>query len=139
MNAFLPYTDEGPEEALPAVAANAQAATLLDRTCIDEIRNIERAVGRNDVFSGFVRTLERNLAGFRTEFCNCLARGDTKGAARAAHTLKGACHQLGAQALGDLFAEIERSARAGDYAEAQRSFDGGAALVAQSLHALKHA
>jgi histidine phosphotransfer protein HptB len=112
---------------------------LLDRKCIDEIRYIERAVGRDDVLSGFVRTLEGNLAGFTASFCDCIARGDTAGAARAAHTLKGACLQLGAQALGELFADIERNAKAGDYAEAKRRFDGGASLIAQSLQALKHA
>lgn len=114
-------------------------AGLLDRNCIDEIRHIERAVGRNDVLAGFVRTLEGSLAAFGVAFSDCIERGDAAGAERAAHTLKGACHQLGAKALGELFEEIERSARAGDYAEAKRRFDGGAALIAQSLEALKHA
>jgi HPt (histidine-containing phosphotransfer) domain-containing protein len=91
------------------------------------------------VLSGFVGTLERNLAGFGAAFSDCIARGDAAGAQRAAHTLKGACHQLGAPALGDLFADIERSVQAGDYAEAKRRFDGGASLIAQSLEALKHA
>jgi HPt (histidine-containing phosphotransfer) domain-containing protein len=124
MNAFLP--DE-------------RATVLLDRERIDEIRRIEHSIGRDDVLSGFVRTLESNLAGFGAAFSDCIARGDTAGAERAAHTLRGACHQLGAQALGNLFADIERSAKAGDYAEAKRSFDGGASLIAQSLEALKHA
>ena len=114
-------------------------AGLLDRTRIDEIRHIERATGRNDVFTGMVRMLEGNLAGFGAEFSDYIARSDTTGAERAAHTLNGTCHQLGAQALGDLFADIERSAKAGDYAEAKRRFDGGAQLIAQSLEALKHA
>jgi HPt (histidine-containing phosphotransfer) domain-containing protein len=61
------------------------------------------------------------------------------GAARAAHTLKGSCSQLGARALGELFADIERWAKAGDYAEAQRTFDGSAALIADSLEALRQA
>jgi len=112
---------------------------LLDRELIDEIRRIERATGRDDVLSGFVRKLEGNLADFGAAFSECIARGDTAGAVRAAHTLKGTCRQLGAQALGDLFADIESSAKAGDYAEAKRKFDGGASLVAQSLEALKHA
>jgi Hpt domain len=114
-------------------------SAVLDRTLIDEIRRIERHSGRGDVLSGFVRNLEGNLAGFGAAFSDYIARGDTTGAERAAHTLKGACHQLGAQALGDLFAEIERSAQAGDYAEAKRKFDGGASLIAQSLDALKRA
>lgn len=121
------------------VAANERATLLLDREYIAEIRLVEHATGRNDVFSGFVRTLEGTLAGFGAAFSDCIARGDTTGAMRAAHTLKGTCRQLGAPALGDLFADIESSAKAGDYAEAKRKFDDGASLIAQSLEALKHA
>jgi HPt (histidine-containing phosphotransfer) domain-containing protein len=112
---------------------------LLDRERTDEIRKIEQATGRTDVLSGLVEILERNIAGFSAAFADHIARGDAVGAKRAAHTLKGTCHQLGAKALGDLFAEIERSAHAGDYAEAKRKFEGGASLVAQSIEALKHA
>ena len=115
------------------------AAPLLNREIVDEIRQLEQATGKHDLLAGFVRMLEGNLAGFGTAFSDCLARGDTAGAQRAAHTLKGASRQLGAQALGDLFADIERSAKAGDYAEAKRRHDGGASLIAQSLEALKHA
>jgi HPt (histidine-containing phosphotransfer) domain-containing protein len=115
------------------------AAPLIDRACIDEIRYIERATGRSDVLSGFVEMLERNLGAFPATFNECLARGDGAGAARAAHTLKGACRQLGAQALGDLFADIETCAKAGDYEGAQRRYDRAAALIAQSLQALKAA
>lgn len=124
---------------MPCMSAIEAAVSLLDRQCIDEIRYIERATGRNDVLSGFVAMLERNVASFPGAFGDCLARGDAAGAARAAHTLKGACRQLGARALGDLFAEIEASARSGDYADAQRRFDGGAALIEQSLQALRTA
>ena len=114
-------------------------SVMLDRRRIDEIRHIERAAGRNDVLSGFVRTLEGNLAGFATAFADYIARGDATGAQRAAHTLKGACQQLGAQALGELFADIERSAQAGDFSQARLRFDGSAGLIARSLEALKHA
>lgn len=112
---------------------------LVDRQLIEEIRRIERATGRSDVLAGFVRKLEGHVAGFGNAFSDYVARGDTTGAIRAAHTLKGTCKQLGAIALGELFADIEHSAKAGDYAEAQRKFVGGAALIAESLEALKHA
>jgi HPt (histidine-containing phosphotransfer) domain-containing protein len=112
---------------------------LLDRSLVDEVRRVEQATGRTDLFSGFVRKLESDLTGFGAAFAGCVARGDHAGAVRAAHTLKGASRQLGAAALGDLFADIERSAKAGDYAEAKRRFDGGAGLLAESLEALKHA
>jgi hypothetical protein len=42
-------------------------------------------------------------------------------------------------ALGDLFAEVERVAKAGDYDAAKRTFEDGARVVAQSLEALKRA
>ena len=115
------------------------ATQLLDRELIDQIRRIEQATGRDDVLSGFIRKLEGSLAGFAAALADYVARGDTTGAVRAAHTLKGTCYQLGARALGDLFADIELSAKAGDYAEAKRKFDSGASLIAQSLDALKRA
>ena len=112
---------------------------LIDPALIEEIRRIERATGRNDVLSGFVQKLEASLAGFGAAFSAQVARGDAAGAVRAAHTLKGTCRQLGAPALGDLFAEVEEAAKAGDFAAAQRKFEAGASLVAQSLQALKTA
>ena len=122
-----------------APATPASPSPLLDAELIDQIRKIEEATGRNDVLSGFVVKLEGSLAGFGAAFSDCVARGDTAGAVRAAHTLKGTCRQLGAMALGDLFAEVERVAKAGDYAGAKRTFEDGASIVAQSLAALKHA
>jgi len=112
---------------------------LIDPALIEEIRRIERATGRNDVFSGLVRTLEGSVAGFPKSFDEQVARGDVKGAVRAAHTLKGTCRQLGAVALGDLFAEIEASAKAGEYAEARKKYDDGIGLITQSMEALKRA
>lgn len=112
---------------------------VLDQDLIGEIRLIEHATGRNDVLAGFVRKLEASLAGFRAAFSEQVARGDGGSAEFAAHTLKGACRQLGALALGDLFADIERCVKSGDYAEAQRRFDDGAVLITQSLEALKQA
>jgi HPt (histidine-containing phosphotransfer) domain-containing protein len=112
---------------------------LLDPELIAEIRLIEQATGQDGMLSGFVRKLEGSLAGFRAAFTDYIARGDTAAAERAAHTLKGACLQLGAVALGDLFSDIERIARTGDYAEAKRKFDDAGALIEQSLEALKRA
>jgi HPt (histidine-containing phosphotransfer) domain-containing protein len=112
---------------------------LLDQTLIEEIRRIERATGKNDVLSGFVSRLEGHIAGFGAAFSDHVARGDTKGAVRAAHTLKGTCRQLGAVALGELFGDVEESAKAGNFDEAKRKFEAGASLVAESLDALKRA
>ena len=118
---------------------NESASPLLDQSLIDEIRKIEQATGNTELFPGFVRKLEGFLAGFSADFSSLVARGDATGAVRSAHTLKGTSRQLGAVALGDLFAEVERSAKAGDFAEAKRTFDGGASLISASLEALKKA
>ena len=112
---------------------------LVDAELVAQVRLIERASGCNDLLAGFIRQLERGIARFGDAFTNCVAQGDVHGAERAAHTLKGTCRQLGALALGDLFAEIERSTKAGDYDEAKRKFDGSATLIAESLEALKQA
>ena len=113
------------------------ASLLLDPSCVAEIRQLERTIGRSDLLAGFIRALEDNVAGFPAAFNDRLARGDVKGATRAAHTLKGSSLQLGAQALAELFAGIEAAAKAGDYADALRRFDAGAALIARSFEALK--
>lgn len=112
---------------------------LVDPDLVAEIRRIEKATGRSDVFSGFVGKLEASLGGFSAEFSACLARGEPAAAVRAAHTLKGTSRQLGALALGELFAEIERIAKTGDFPQAQRVFEAGAPLIAQSLEALRRA
>ena len=118
---------------------NESAGPLLDQGLIDEIRKIEQATGQTQLFAGFVGKLEGFLAGFSADFSSRIARGDVAGAVRSAHTLKGTCRQLGAVALGDLFAEVERSAKAGDFAEAKRTFEAGASLISASLEALKKA
>jgi HPt (histidine-containing phosphotransfer) domain-containing protein len=112
---------------------------LLDRDLIAEIKRVGHATGRQDLHAVFVRKIEESLAGFLATFSSHLAHGDTAAAVRAAHTLKGSCRQIGAHALGDLFAGIERSAKAGDFDAAKRTFEDSGKLIAQSLEALKQA
>ncbi|SRR6266404_79222 len=113
--------------------------TLIDPEAVEQIRVVERAIGRSDLFSGLITKLEGHLNGFGPAWLELIARGDTAGATRAAHTLKGTCRQLGAAALGELFADIERAAKAGDYDAAKRKFDAGGNLIVESLEALKRA
>ena len=117
----------------------ATMTLLIDPEAVEQIRVVERTIGRSDLFSSLITKLEGNVHGFGAAWRDLIARGDTAGATRAAHTLKGTCRQLGAAALGELFAEIERAAKAGDYDEAKRRFDAGGSLIGQSLEALKRA
>jgi len=118
---------------------STSTSLILDRNLVADIRRIEQATGRDGIFAGCVQKLEENLAEFGSAFAACVAKGDAGGAARAAHTLKGASRQLGAQALGDLFADIERAAKVGDYDQAQRTLEAGAELIADSIQALRNA
>jgi len=112
---------------------------MLDYELIAEIKRVGQLSGREDLFAGFVRNLEGNLEAFGAELSQCVARDDARGAALAAHALKGSCRQLGAPALGDLFARIELAAKAGDYAAAEEAYRSAAGLIAHSLAALKQA
>ncbi len=118
---------------------SAQGTPLLDQSLVEEIRQVERATGKAGLFAGFVAKLEGDLAGFGPAYTAAVARGDSAEAVRTAHRLKGACRQLGAAALGNLFADIETSAKAGDHDAAQRKFRDGAGLISRSLDALKRA
>src|SRR5215831_2968842 len=100
---------------------NAESSPLLDQSLVDEIRQVERATGKHGLFVGFVQKLEEDL----TTFARSIGASDASAAAKAAHKLKGACRQLGVAALGDLFAQVEAAAKAGDQAEALRRFAGG--------------
>jgi HPt (histidine-containing phosphotransfer) domain-containing protein len=119
--------------------AMSENGALLDPQFIEEIRQIERATGRTDVLVQFVTMLEEDLAAFVSAFPQHLARGDAAQAASAAHKMKGACRQLGAHALGELFAEVEATAKAGNVAEAGRRFEAGSSLIGRSIQALKQA
>jgi HPt (histidine-containing phosphotransfer) domain-containing protein len=133
------FRDDSGNDHRGGVAVSVMTNVILDESLVAEIRRIEQASGRDGIFRGCVQKLESNLADFRATFMACVARGDTLGAVRSAHTLKGSCRQLGAQALGDLFADIERRMKDGDYATAERTFDAAADLVSESLDALKRA
>jgi len=120
-------------------AMSAQATPLLDQTLVEEIRQVERATGKAGLFAGFVAKLEADLTAFGPAFAEAVGRGDRDAAVRAAHKLKGACRQLGVAALGNLFADIESTAKAGDHDGAQRKFRDGAGLISRSLDALRRA
>src|SRR5260221_605418 len=53
------------------------ATPLINHELVAQIRMIETSTGRGDVFAGFIRRLEDNLADFAKKFAECIARGDT--------------------------------------------------------------
>jgi HPt (histidine-containing phosphotransfer) domain-containing protein len=153
MNAFLgkPFTMEDLDVALseamrvrggsradkvpPPVQSMPANAQLLDRERYEEIKMLTDEAGP-EVFSALVRSLEKDLNVFDAGLNGWMAQRDAQGVARAAHSLKGSSHSLGAQALGNLFAEIETLAKAGHLDEAGRAYAAGRAIGIDSIAAL---
>lgn len=92
----------------------------------------------DDLFAGMVKSLEDDLAGFRA-LVNGGAAADGTTVMRSAHSLKGASRSLGAQALGDFCAELERLAKSGEISEIQRRLADNQTLAEHSLNALRDA
>ena len=155
MDAFLgkPFTLEDLDAALAAATRDmlrarngsradkvaspspAAAALLLDRERFEEIKMLTDEAGP-EVFLGLVRGLEKDLQGFEATLDHWRVQNEVAECTRAAHSLKGSSQSLGAQAIGKLFAEVERLAKTGDIAAAQRQFLQGKAICVESIAAL---
>jgi signal transduction histidine kinase/CheY-like chemotaxis protein/HPt (histidine-containing phosphotransfer) domain-containing protein len=158
MNAFLgkPYTMADLDSALrdamrarggvsetvldgkapPRAVPVSGASLLLDRERFETIRMLTDEAGP-DVFIGLVSSLEKDLNSFDTAMGGWMAQRDATGVARAAHSLKGSSHSLGAQALGDLFAEIEQLSKTGQLDEAAHQYAESKKIGDDSILALK--
>jgi len=129
-----------PREAPPAEAAADEPGSveLLDRQRFEEVKSLTREAGP-DVLSGMVQNLQRDLEAFDAALAARLAQQDATGVARAAHSLKGSSHSLGAQALGNLFAELERLAKSGQLEAVAYHYQRGKPICADTLGALTQA
>ena len=154
MNDFLakPYTSVELEAALVRArrSTDAQAVTaladssrpvapaLLDDARAREIRDLLHDSG-DDVYRSMVDNLEADLTRFTAHTVMLRDTNQTPDAEtiRAAHSLKGASRSLGVRALGDVFEQLEKFAKAGDAAELARQHEASQALAAQSLAALR--
>jgi signal transduction histidine kinase/DNA-binding response OmpR family regulator/HPt (histidine-containing phosphotransfer) domain-containing protein len=90
-------------------------AHALDRGVLEQLReDIGGGEGLRDVILTFLAQTPSTLATLREE----AGRGDAAGMGRAAHMLKGTSATLGALALADHCAEMERLGRSGDVSDA---------------------
>ena len=120
---------------LPVLTPAAGELQLLNRERYEEIKMLTDEAGP-EVFAGLVRGLEKDLNAFDSSVSGWIAQKDAANFTRAAHSLKGSSHSLGAQAVGNLFAEIEKAAKAGDIEAAARHYTEGKAICAASIVAL---
>jgi CheY-like chemotaxis protein/HPt (histidine-containing phosphotransfer) domain-containing protein len=122
--------------AVQAAAPGQNASLLLDRERFEAIKLLTDEAGP-DIFIGLVHNLEKDLDSFDTALSGWMSQRDAVGLARAAHSLKGASHSLGAQALGDLFAELEQLSKAGQLDEAAHQYAQNKQIGSKSILALK--
>jgi CheY-like chemotaxis protein/HPt (histidine-containing phosphotransfer) domain-containing protein len=79
----------------------------------DEQGLLDRTMGSLELMQEVVRTFLDDLPQQIDALGTMIAKGDSKGAERQAHTIKGAAATVGANALRDLAWELEKRARAG--------------------------
>jgi HPt (histidine-containing phosphotransfer) domain-containing protein len=95
-------------EAFPAEPEPA-AALVFDRTAL-----LERLMGDETLAQPVVEAVLEDYPRQVTKLEACLQSGDAAGAARQAHTLKGAASNIGAEALRATAVKLEHVCRTGD-------------------------
>jgi CheY-like chemotaxis protein len=101
---WLPMDDAPETEDEQAEEADAFDPSVMGRLFGKDRKSIARVLG---TFIDSARDIEREIAAAASE-------GDTATLAGAAHKLKGAARTAGAMPLGDIAANLEQAARAGD-------------------------
>jgi signal transduction histidine kinase/CheY-like chemotaxis protein len=144
MNAFLakPYMPDELNAVLsqamehmtaPASPAlQSHASELLNKVQARAI--VELAQGAAD---GLLGDMTESMLNEVTKFASMVDNNDAaENIARVAHGLKGAAQNLGASALGDLYAEFEKLAKQGDLAHIRHRLEESKLLALQSVQAL---
>lgn len=106
-----------PEKGLTPVTSAEAAAVLQRKTgaqvfdkenMLDRLMNDEELAGK--VIGGFLEDMPRQIIALKTYLVN----GNVLDAGRQAHTIKGACANVGGEVLRDVAFEMEKAARSGD-------------------------
>jgi HPt (histidine-containing phosphotransfer) domain-containing protein len=80
-----------------------------------KVRVLEELVGNDPaIISEFLRDFRASSGRIATEIRNACQAGQAQAAGAAAHKLKSSARSVGALALGELCAEMERAGKAGD-------------------------
>jgi len=92
--------------------AGQAAASVLDASVIDSLREVER-LGRAGLVARLARIYLRDGEELMAAMAAAADREDSEGLRRSAHDLKSASANLGAQRVSELCAELEQRARDG--------------------------
>lgn len=109
---------------------------LLDETRAREIRDVFRRSNAS-AFKRIIDKFDNDLTKFATALQSYVEGSPVDDIKRMAHSLKGASQTLGAQAVGELFIDMELLAGMGDVAAVERCHAESRLLIEQSLAALR--
>jgi HPt (histidine-containing phosphotransfer) domain-containing protein len=93
---------------------------MMDASPIDLTAGIAACAGSRDLHQQVASLLAGDIDARVAAVATALASGDLEAVARLAHKHKGACLAVGAVALAETFAAIDRAARAADVTTAAR-------------------
>ncbi|MCX7184950.1 MAG: PAS domain S-box protein [Nitrosospira sp.] len=109
---WLPAAKSGTETVVAGIGAEVSSATMAGPV---DVRVLEALVGNDPVvISEFLRDFRTSSEKIATELRAAYQAGQTAVVGAAAHKLKSSSRSVGALALGELCAQIERAGKAGD-------------------------
>ena len=115
---WLPRDDAGPAlrapAEVPAGAAGRRTATDEDVPIFDSAALMARVMDDAGLARMVAAAFLKETPGLIDSLVSCVRSGDTQGAIRHSHTIKGASANVGGEALRTIALEIEQAATAGD-------------------------
>lgn len=123
-------------ETSAADSINASPIMLIDPERVEEVIDLI-CEGEPAAFDRWIAYLESDLAKFGMLLPGAGTTESIRDIQSAAHLLKGTCLNIGAQALGALFAALERDAKEGKSTALNQRYAEGRVLEARSVHALR--
>ena len=109
---------------------------LLDETRVREIRDLFRRSNAS-AFKRIIDKLDSDLVQFADALHKHVESAPVDDIKRMTHSLKGSSRTLGAEALGEMFVDLEILAGMGDIAAVNNCYIENQSLIEQSLHALR--
>jgi PAS domain S-box-containing protein len=118
----------------PPPTPAAPAAPAPDLPGLDTAQGLERTGFTWEQYLRILGAFCQDQASFSREFLALLSTGDVEGAARRAHSLKGAAANLAATELAEAAAALEQAARQEDQEAIRATLPRAEALMAQVVH-----
>jgi HPt (histidine-containing phosphotransfer) domain-containing protein len=123
---------------IPVTNSGAAPTALVDHERVAEVIDLV-CEGEPGAFGKWIDYLVADLAKFQALLPGASTAESHRGIQSAAHSIKGTCLNLGAQALGELFSALEQEAREGNSAALNQRYAASRDLETQSIQALRAA